>query len=243
MDTGQRISTGVEGLDEIIGGYQVGDNVIVEVDVATPPHLFVEAALGAAIEQGQQAFYVSFDRSPATVTERLDEAVEGEVTVADAFTHGKGRGEEVFDRFYEAENVPGGFEARAIERPDEPSRFHHAFDELGDSEGGFFVVESLTGMAELWGEERAREFYTHTCPRLFDTGAIALWVLNRGVHTEGFRSSIGHTSQVIVRLGREDGQGVLSVERAEGRRDPGRYERRPFQESAEGLRLLDPGDP
>lgn len=238
MDDNDWISTGVDGLDELIGGYRVGDNVIVEVDVGAPPHRFLEAALRPAIRDGQRAFYVSFDRSPATVTAQLADAVEGPVTVVDAFTHGKGRGEEVFEAFYESEDLPEGFQVREIERPDEPSRFHHAFDELGGSEGGFFVVDSLTGMAELWGEQRAREFYTHTCPRLFDTGAIALWVLNLGVHTETFRSSIGHTSQVILQLHREDSQGVLDVERAEGRSDPGTHEQRPFEETAEGFRLL-----
>lgn len=238
MATKPPLSTGVEGLDALIGGYHIGDNVIVQVDVATPPHAFLEAALASALERGEDAFYVAFDRSPATVSSRLANGPTGNLTLVDCFTHGKGRSEQVFDRFYEEPTEPDWMEVIPIDKPDRPAHFHDAFDQLGSIDtSDFFIVDSLSGMAELWGEARVQEFYTHTCPRLFDTGAIALWVLHREVHSEAFRAAIGHTAQVFLELERENGRATLRVQRAEGRYDPGIYEAHAYEETADGFFL------
>lgn len=210
-----RHSTGVPFLDERIEGFGTGDNVILEVDVGTPPLPFLRAFLRAALARGERVVYVSFDRSPATIMESLAGLPRGELVLLDAFTEGKGRGEKVFRSFYD------GKEATSVVKVDFPHRplaFHDEFDAaMGAGRGSFLVVDSLTGMQELWGsEERVRAFYTHTCPRLFDTRAIAVWVLHRAVHSETFRAAIGHIGQVVLRF---DAEGpTVTVVRAAGRK-------------------------
>lgn len=194
-------STGVKMLDERIQGFRTGDNVILEVDVGTPPHAFLHAFMRSALARGERVVYVSFDRSPATIAESLVDLPKGEVVLLDAFTEGKGRGERVFRGFYENKGSQPVNAVRVL-YPHRPLAFHEDFDAaMGEGRGSFIVVDSLTGMRELWGsEDRVRAFYTHTCPRLFDTRAVAVWVVNRAVHSEEFRAAIGHIGQVVVRL-------------------------------------------
>ncbi|HWH08512.1 MAG TPA: hypothetical protein VNX21_04875 [Candidatus Thermoplasmatota archaeon] len=214
------VSTGVALLDEVMEGFQTGDNVILEVDVATPPQPFLHAFMAAALARGERVVYVSFDRSPATIVESLASLPRGDLVVLDAFTEGKGRGERVFRAFYES-RPPARREVVRIDFPRRPLAFHEDFDAaMGSGRGSFIVVDSLTGMQELWeSEERVRAFYTHSCPRLFDTRAIAVWVLSRAVHSEEFRAGIGHVAQVVLRL---EGDGPsLRVLRALGRKHSG----------------------
>lgn len=207
-------ASGVAFLDDRIGGFRTGDNVILEVDVGTPPHSWLRAFLSAALARGDRCVYASFDRSPATIMASLDGLPKGDLLLLDAFTEGKGRGERVFREFYDTRR-----DAR-VERVDYPHRplaFHEDLEAaVGAGQGSFIVVDSLTGMRELWGgDERVRAFYTHTCPRLFDMRAIAVWVVNRAVHSEEFRAAIGHVGQVVLRLEPEGPR--LRVVRAAGR--------------------------
>lgn len=235
------LSTGIPGLDDLIGGYHIGDNVIVHADVGAPPYSLLDAAMSAALERGDSTFYVAFDRSPATVSNRLTALPDGELTLVDCFTHGKGRNEEVFHRFYDEPTDRGDLEVIRVEKPHRPAHFHHTFDELATpSRSTLLVVDSLSGMAELWGsEDHVREFYTHTCPRLFDTEALALWVLQAGVHTEPFRAAIGHTAQVVLRLMRQGAETKLRLDRAEGRYHGEPYQDHTYREDASGFTLVD----
>lgn len=211
------LSTGVAFLDERIEGFRTGDNVILEVEVGTPPHSLLRAFVREALARKERVVYVSFDRSPATVLASLADLPKGDLQLIDAFTEGKGRGEKVFRAFYERAST-GGPQAVRVEHPHRPMAFHDDFDAAtAGGEGSFIVVDSLTGMQELWrSEERVRAFYTHTCPRLFDTQAVAVWVMNRAVHSEEFRAGIGHVAQVVLRL-EPDGP-ALRVLRVVGRR-------------------------
>lgn len=208
--------SGIPYLDERIGGFQTGDNVILEVDIGTPPQSWLRAFLSAALARGDRCVYASFDRSPATIVNGLQGLPKGEFIVLDAFTEGKGRGERVFRDFYEAKRDPT-VRVERVDYPHRPAAFHEDLDAaVGAGRGTFIVVDSLTGMQELWGDERrVRAFYTHTCPRLFDTHAIAVWVLNRAVHTVEFRAAIGHIGQVVLGLGSDGPR--LQIIRAAGR--------------------------
>lgn len=226
------VPTGVPLLDERVEGFCVGDNVILEVDVGTPPRSFLHAFMSAALARGERVVYVSFDHSPATVVESLAGLPQGELVVLDAFTEGKGRGEGVFRAYYERASAPTR-QVLKVDYPQRPLAFHEDFDAaMGSGRGSFCVLDSLTGMQELWrSEERVRAFYTHTCPRLFDTRAIAVWVVNHAVHSEQFRAGIGQIAQVVLRL---DAEGpTLRVVRAAGRRGP---------PSQEGIGYVDDGE-
>lgn len=227
------LPTGLAFLDERLGGFHVGDNVIVEAEVGAPPNAFVRAFMAAALGRGERVVYASFDRSPATLAESLAALPRGDLVVLDAFTEGKGRGEDVFRAFYERAR-PESPRVVKVDYPARPLAFHEDFDAaMAPGRGTFCVVDSLTGMQELWrSEERVRAFYTHTCPRLFDTRAIAVWVLVPGVHSPGFRASIGHVGQVLLRLEAEGP--TLRIVRALGR--PSAAGAVAYEETAEGIR-------
>lgn len=212
------LPTGVPALDAQMGGFLLGDNVLLETDVSTPAVPFLRAFLREALRRGDGAAYISFDHSPRTILKRLEGLPSG-ITILDAFTHGKGRSEPVFADFY---NGPAP-ERQVVELhyPARVSYFHDEFDNhASGSERTFLVVDSLTGMQELWGrEEQVRAFYTHTCPRLFDTRAVAVWTLAKKVHSEAFLATIGNIAQVVVELQRTSQNPTFTVRRASERPD------------------------
>lgn len=227
--------TGVPFLDERIGGFRTGDNVILEVEVGTPPQSFLRAFLRAALTRGERVVYVAFDRSPATLVDSFADLPEGDFVLLDAFTEGKGRGERVFRSFYE-QRTPARRRVLRVDHPHRPLAFHEDFDAaMGEGRGSFLVVDSLTGMQELWrSEERVRAFYTHSCPRLFDTRAIAVWVLNRAVHSNEFRAGIGHVGQVVLALDPEGPR--LHVRRSVGRNAERTGEAIPYVDDGDAIR-------
>lgn len=207
------LPTGIPALDANLGGFLLGDNVLLETDVATPSLPFLRAFLAGAIRRGDGAVYVSFDHSPRTILNRL-EGLPGGITILDGFTHGKGRSEPVFTNFYEGQAPER--EVVELHYPGRPNYFHSEFDALASgAERMFIVVDSLTGMQELWGtEQQVRAFYTHTCPRLFDTRAVAVWTLAKRVHSDGFLAAIGNIAQVVVELQRTVESPTFTVRRA-----------------------------
>jgi KaiC/GvpD/RAD55 family RecA-like ATPase len=244
------LSTGIPDLDALMGGFRVGDNVILQVDVGTPPRAFTLAFLREALARAERVVYVSFDHSPATVLDSVRDLPEGDLTVLDCFTHGKGRSESVFLDFYRRADASEGAPRRPrvvpVLSPWKASYFHEVFDEVTGAAGApsTILVDSLTGMTELWHDEaRVREFYTHTCPRLFDTRAIAVWLLNTRVHSEPFRAAIGGIAQVVITLARPEEEATLRVERAVGRNLAGMHRPRVYAEDARGVRLVDPKPP
>jgi len=51
-------------------------------------------------------------------------------------------------------------------------------------DGSFYIFTSLTGMSELWKDERAvLDFFTFTCPKLYDLNTLAFWVYERDAHS------------------------------------------------------------
>jgi KaiC/GvpD/RAD55 family RecA-like ATPase len=205
------IPTGIEGLDPILGGFHVGDNVILEVGVPTPPHSFLDAIIEAAIGRGDRVHYIAFDASAATLRNRLARFGD-KVTLVDCFRHGKDA------------SSPGDAveDAVVVEMPQYPDEFRRVIEGLArPEEHHLFIIDSLSGMAMLWeDEDRVARFYAQICPRLFDQGDIAVWVLHRGVHTPAFHAKIGHIAQVVVSLDLHAGVPSLVVERAVGRTDP-----------------------
>src|SRR5690606_38269224 len=47
--------------------------------------------------------------------------------------------------------------------------------ELGSHRGARIVIRDLDNLVRRLGPERALGFFTRTCPRLFDMGALAYW--------------------------------------------------------------------
>jgi transcriptional regulator with XRE-family HTH domain len=82
-----------------------------------------------------------------------------------------------------------------------------------------FVFESLTGMQELWGgEDQVLNFYSHSCPRLYELNTIAYWVMEKKAHSPRFRAQISQIAQVAIDLAIKRGTTSLTVLKAEKRK-------------------------
>lgn len=201
----ERIATHVPGLDEALGGFLRGDNIILENSVSAPPHALLDAIIRGSIKRGDDVIYVSFDATPQTMKARLT-GLEG-VTLVDCYTHGLG-----------APAAAASDGSVVVHDPHFPGEFKHAMSRIPRSgRRRVLVFDSLNGMATLWGEARVAQHYAATCPKLFDEGDLAVWVLHSGVQTEQFHAKIGHIAQVILRLDRRASSPTMTIVRAVGR--------------------------
>jgi transcriptional regulator with XRE-family HTH domain len=81
-----------------------------------------------------------------------------------------------------------------------------------------FVFESITGMQELWGgEEQFLNFYSHSCPRLYELNTVAYWILEKSAHSSRLRAQINQIAQVAIDLSIKRGTTSLTILKAEKR--------------------------
>ena len=217
----QRVPSGVSRLDLLLGGLYIGDNVIWHDDAGSLAPVFCLNFLQASQLQEKPIIYVSFDRSPKNLLDKLGSLANYPgLIILDCFTHGKGNGSAFFLKFYEDQEPE--FPCRIIKAED-PRNLLEFMDLLyavhaplqGDVR---FVFESLTGMQELWGsEERLLTFYSHSCPRLYDLNTIAYWVLEKHAHSSRFRAQINQIAQVAIELTIKRGTTSLTILKGENR--------------------------
>jgi len=75
------------------------------------------------------------------------------------------------------------------------------------------LISSFDDLVLRWGAREAVAFYTRTCPRLFDRGAIAYWTASRASTAPAVIDEVGRVAQCVLEL-RSD---RLRVRKAEGR--------------------------
>ena len=216
----KRISSGVGHLDRMIDGLYIGDNVVWYDDAGSLASVFCMNFLRSSRREKKPLIYISFDRSPRNVLDRLGPLAETELlTILDCFTHGKGAGSEVFLKFYEKKS-PG--KKCSIINVREPQNV----DEVMDASYGIhqslkgdvrFIFESLTGMEALWGEEPLVQFYAHSCPRLYELNTIAYWIMEKNAHTIRTKARINQIAQVAIDLSVKRGTTSLTILKAEKR--------------------------
>jgi transcriptional regulator with XRE-family HTH domain/KaiC/GvpD/RAD55 family RecA-like ATPase len=216
-----RVASGVGDLDRLLGGLFIGENVIWYDDAGSLATVFCLNFLRASQAENKELVYVTFDRSPKNLLDKLGELTESPyLTVLDCFTCGKGTRSPVFMRFYE-EGAP---EHRCrIVRVDEPRQVNSFMDALygihATLEGDVrFVFESITGMQELWGgEERIQAFYSHSCPRLYELNTVAYWIMEKEAHSQRLRAQNNQIAQVAIELSIRRGTTSLTILKAENR--------------------------
>lgn len=215
-----RISTGVGHLDDLIDGLLIGDNVLWYDDAGSLAGAFSLNFIRASQEQKKPLIYVSFDRSPKNLLEMLGGLADNDdFIILDCFTHGKGDGSEVFNRFYEnrREHLHRFIK---VKKPWIPNHVIKAIESIHKTLSGdvHFVFESLTGMQDLWGgEEHLIKFYTHSCPRLYELNTIAYWVIEKGAHSNRLKAHINQIAQVAIDLTIKRGKSEITVLKAEKR--------------------------
>ena len=216
-----RIASGVGELDRLLGGLYIGDNVVWHDDAGSLASVFCLNFIQASYAQGRPLIYVCFDRSPRNLMEKLGPLADSPLlTILDCFTFGKGAGSEVFLKFYEEEQSDFGCKIVLVENPRQVDDVTKAFYGVhGRLEGDVrFVFESLTGMQEQWGgEDHILNFYSHSCPRLYELRTIAYWILEKRAHTPRLRAQINQIAQVAIDLSVRRGKTSLTILKAEKR--------------------------
>ncbi len=217
----QRVPSGVSRLDLLLGGLFIGDNVVWHDDAGSLAPVFCLNFLQASQLQQKPIIYVSFDRSPKNLLEKLGGLAKySQLTILDCFSNGKGGGSPFFSKFYEEQETELPCRVLKVENPQDPEAFADLLYQVhaplpGDVR---FVFESLTGMQEIWGaEDRLLSFYFHSCPRLYDLNTIAYWVLEKHSHSPRFRAQINQIAQVAIELTIKRGTTSLTILKAENR--------------------------
>jgi len=216
-----RVTSGIGQLDLLLGGLFIGDNVVWHDDAGSLAYVFCLNFIQASQAQNKPIIYVSFDRSPTNLLERLGPmAGNPSLTILDCFTCGKGARSPFFMKFYD-ETVSEW--PCNIMRIDEPREISEVIDALynvhATMEGDVrFVFESMTGMQELWGgEDNNLTFYSHSCPRLYELNTVAYWIMEKGAHSSRFRAQINQIAQVAIDLSIKRGTTSLTILKAENR--------------------------
>lgn len=237
-----RCSTGIPQFDEILGkGLILGENVVWEYETGTFVNEFMHNFMRQGIEIENQVIYLDFIYPPQALLLFLEPLIrtlpkgwEDHFLVLDCFSESGGRGELIFTDFYD--KAPSWI--RRVPMSREVERFHHFFGRIERefvSDGTRLVINSLTAMEILWGQENARALFGHICPALYAYKTLAYWTINRHAHDKAFLAAIEHTTQVVVELNRDDNHRFLRVKKAGGRYNPNTYESYPY--TVDGLNI------
>lgn len=243
MGARRSVSSGVQQLDQLLDGLFIGDNVIWLDDAGSLAHVFCREFIQSSREQHKPFIYVSFDRSPKNLLDKLGpQADYPEMVILDCFTCGRGASSELFLKFYD--HLPGDFTGRLqmVEHPDDRAQLSTALYDLHARLSGDvrLVFESLTGMRELWGgEEQLAEFYSAACPRLYELDTIAYWILEKEAHSSRLKARIGQVAQVVIDLSIRRGTTYLSVLKADQRHPDHRRKPLKYWAHADGIGFED----
>lgn len=198
----EKVSTGIPSLDPIIDSIYVGDNVVWEVESGTQYHLFIKNFIRQSFAEQQHVVYISFNRSPQSVLQKIADVIDYErFTFVDCFTAGKGKNDATFKKFYD--RLPQGLNIIRVERPKNVDEVTQIINDLEDKlpPGARSIFDSLTGMQDLWvSEDETYRFFTYMCPRLYDLGTVAYWILEKDAHSPKFKANLRHITQVVLEL-------------------------------------------
>lgn len=228
MFSEKNITSGVESLDQLMGGLYIGDNVVWYDTAGSLASVFCLNFIRASQSEHKPMIYVSFDRSPKNILEKLGKLAQSpSFVLLDCFTFGKGAGSDIFLKFYEKPDTKPPCRIIRVDQPSDPHKVAQALYDTHKTMNGDvrFVVESLTGIQSLWnGEDDLLRFYSRTCPRLYELNTVAYWIMEKHAHSQRLRAHINTVAQVAIELSVKRGKTFLSILKAE-KRDPGTLNR------------------
>ncbi len=217
----KRVSSGIPELDKLLGDLYIGDNVLWYEDGGGFSAAFCLNFIRESLAQKKPLIYVTFDRSPKNVVTFLGSLAESQnLTILDCFTNGKGDRSEVFNKFYEKDGALWPHQVIKVNDPTNPGHVADAIYGLHSNLSGdvHFILDSLTGMQDLWGgEEHVLNFYVRTCPRLYELETIAYWLVEKGAHSNRLKANINKVAQVAIDLSVRRGKPALKIIKAEKR--------------------------
>ncbi len=216
-----QVASGVDPLDDLLGGLRIGDNVLWYDNAGSLATVFYLNFIKASQAENKSIIYLNFDKSIKSLLQLLGPLANYKnLTVLDCFTHGKGEGADIFLKFY----ANGASKARCriilIDEPENADHVTGAFYGLHKTmtEDVRFVFDSLTGMQQLWGgEDHILKLYSHACPRLYELNTIAYWIIEKEAHSQQLRAHINKIAQVAIELSLKRGKTSLTVVKAQNR--------------------------
>jgi transcriptional regulator with XRE-family HTH domain len=198
------ISTGITYLDKITGGLKLGDNVVWQISDGIPVDNFIKSFFKRKNSFNQNVIFINFNFSPNTICKKYAGLFEKQrVILLDAFTHGKGNSDQVFLDFYSGKRLYDNSDFILLENPKDISLFIETLKTIegNNKEGSFYIFDSLTGMTELWkNESRVLDFFTYTCPKLYDLNTLAYWIYEKDAHSKEFIAGVSHVTQIVFSL-------------------------------------------
>jgi len=216
----QKISTGIKDLDNLIDSAHIGDNMVWETEAGTSEDIFIQNFIRESLEENRPVIYASFNRSPQSILLHTDLKINPEqLTMLDCFTSGKGKSDRAFLKFYESAH-PDFPKIIKVNRPGDISSFSETLNTIQDKlpEGARYIFDSLTGMQDLWGDENSTyKFFTYMCPRLYDLGTVAYWMLEKEAHSQTFKANLRHITQVVLELYKKREKLYIKALKLEGR--------------------------
>ena len=216
----KKISTGINDLDSLIDSAHIGDNMVWETEAGTSEDLFIRNFVTRSLDEDKDVIYVSFNRSPQSILLHMGlKDNPTNLTILDCFTSGKGKSDRTFLKFYETEHA-GSPNIIKVNRPADIAIFGEMLNSIQDRlpEGARYIFDSLTGMQDLWGDENSTyKFFTYMCPRLYDLGTVAYWILEKDAHSQSFKANLRHITQVVLELYKKREKLYLKALKLEGR--------------------------
>ena len=213
-----RPSTGIDALDELLGGLGVGDNVVWQAPDPADIEPFVEAFLATA-HGDKPLTYLSFRLSPAAVLDRFSGGWDSDrFTLLDGWT---GSQQASSEPAVAAAGLPPQALVRRLKDPTDMEQVNRELAEIEDElgPGARYVFDDLTSMQRLWGPDAALALFLRCCPRLYQERTVAYWLLERDAHPPTFRSQLADITQVILDLDiapTQPAERALQVVKADG---------------------------
>jgi transcriptional regulator with XRE-family HTH domain len=213
-----RPSTGIDALDELLGGLGVGDNVVWQAPDPADIEPFVEAFLATA-HGDTPLTYLSFRLPPAAVLDRFSRMWDSDrFTLLDGWT---GSQQASSEPAVAAAGLPPQALVRRLKDPTDMEQVNRELAEIEDElgPGARYVFDDLTSMQRLWGPDAALALFLRCCPRLYQERTVAYWLLERDAHPPTFRSQLADITQVILDLDiapTQPAERALQVVKADG---------------------------
>jgi len=224
-----KISSGISDFDNLTDLLYTGDNIVWEVEAGTSYEIFVHNFIRQSLADNQNVIYVSFNKSPQSILLQLSEVPYRESFVLlDCFTSGKGKNDRAFMKFYE--HNPDKRVVK-VERPYEIAHFTNFLHSIADNlPASKYIFDSLTGMQDLWGDESSTyKFFTYLCPRLYDLGTVAYWILEKEAHSHTFKANLRHITQVVLELYRRKDRLYIKALKLDGRHNREAFKPHPYE--------------
>jgi len=189
----QRLSTGLPGLDALLEGIWLGDNIVFHVDSEKTYRLFVTALLAQC--RCGNSFHLAYIRADASLDDLFGDLPD--TSCFDCLPYLDKRG--------------------MVKNPQVFKEALRAFI-LDQGEAAHYISLNVTVLGTMLGSEAAlRAFYGEICGLLYELKTIAYWMMIKNTLSVETVAAIRDTAQVFLVVTGDPAKPVVHVRKALGR--------------------------